>query len=221
MSRPKDPQGRSWFVTIWNPSQVSRALALPARALVVGRELCPDSGREHWHIYARFETNKRFSWWRSNFPDERLPDDSLKYVATNDFQLREGTEAQARAYILKPDTQILVDRGCQTDTETSGDVTEHVLDLLEAGAPDFEIYRKHRKFFFHHHAKIDAVKRKMSDWSTQGYQFKKIKTEPAQSDPTPAPDSPESSRTPSSQSPPLEETTCSSPGTTRATDSHP
>lgn len=168
----KDPQGRSWCVVLWVEEQAEKAKALPGvAAMVIGREKCPTSGDTHWHVYVRFAANKRFSWWQREFPNPETT------THKNDFQLRKGTEQQAADYARK-DGDVLVDFGVQADVVSAGDTTEHVLDLLEASTPDYEIYRQHRKFFFHHHAKITAMSSKMKEWSTQGRDFKRQKTTP-------------------------------------------
>jgi len=153
--------GRSWCLTFYNEEDVHRLDGMKdVRALVVGREICPTTKRVHWQSYVRFEAPKRFSWWKNQFP-------------TVHVELRKGSEQEAADY-CREDGEVLIDRGTQIpEVEYKGDVTEHVCDMMEQGAQDYEVYRAHRKFFFHNCSKVDAVRSKMDEWDKRGKRYKK------------------------------------------------
>lgn len=152
---PGGPQGRSWCVTLWSEEDVGRLKAVAGIvALVVGREVCPKTEKEHFQSYVRFEANKRFSWWKQQFP-------------TAHVELRKGPESAAAAYCRK-DGAVLVDFGAQTDSDRGSDTTEHVLNMLEDGAPLWQIYKEHRKFFFHNHRKITDMEGAIKAWKENG-----------------------------------------------------
>lgn len=152
---PGGGQGRSWCVTLWSEEDVGRLKGTAGiNALVVGEEVCPTTRKVHYQSYVRFESNKRFSWWRTNFP-------------TAHVELRRGTEAEAAEYCRK-DGRVLVDFGAQVDSDPGSDTTEHVLNMLEDGAPLWQIYKAHRKFFFHNHRKITDMEASMNSWRENG-----------------------------------------------------
>lgn len=66
---------------------------------------------------------------------------------------RKGTEASAAAYCRK-DGVVTADFGTETEVKRTGDPTEDVLNLLESGAPLWQIYRSNRRFVFHNLRKI-------------------------------------------------------------------
>lgn len=155
-------QARAWCATLWSTEEVDRLRAASGiKALVIGEETCPETKKVHFQTYVRFATNKRFSWWKNEFPQVHV-------------EIRKGTEEEAAAYCRK-DGKVLHDFGCEVATNKSGDTAEDVLDMLEDSAPDFQIYREHRKFFFYHHAKIESVRKKMKQWTEEGRDFKTIK----------------------------------------------
>lgn len=158
-------QGRSWCVTLWNEEDVGRLKAVAGVvAMVSGEEICPETGKVHYQSYVRFETNKRFSWWKNQFP-------------TAHVELRRGTEPEAAQYCRK-DGRVLVDFGCSVDSEPAEDVCEHVLNMLEDNAPLWQIYKAHRKFFFHNYRKINDMHLCMTSWRESGVDVKRYKSDP-------------------------------------------
>lgn len=154
-ARSRALQGRSWCVTLWSEEDVGRLKEVPGVvALVVGRETCPTTSKVHYQSYVRFESNKRFVWWKNQFP-------------TAHVELRRGTEPEAADYCRK-DRDVLVDFGCQVASESGADTTEHVLNMLEDGAPLWQIYRAHRKFFFHNYRKITDIDGCFTSWRENG-----------------------------------------------------
>jgi len=125
---------RSWCFTAWEQATVDALFATEPACFVVGRETCPTTGKEHFRGYIRWKAAKRFSWWKNTHP-------------TVHVEPRKGSEIEAAAYCRK-DGSVLHDFGVVVDVESTGDVTEHVLDLLESRAPLSQVYRAHRKFFF-------------------------------------------------------------------------
>lgn len=155
-------QARAWCVTLWSLEEVERLRATPGiKALCVGREVCPTTSKVHFQSYVRFASPKRFEWWKKRFPEAHV-------------EIRKYSEAQASSYCRK-DGDVVHDFGCEVGSEKSGDAVEDVLDLLEAGAPHWQIYREHRKFFFHNSAKIRVMTALMSEWTGEQRDFKRIK----------------------------------------------
>lgn len=152
---PGGAQSRSWCVTLWSEEDVGRLRASAGIvALVVGEEVCPTTQKVHYQTYVRFESNKRFSWWKSQFP-------------TAHVEPRRGSEPEAAAYCRK-DGRVLVDFGCSVDSEPAADTTEHVLNMLEDGAPLWQIYKAHPKFYFHNRRKIVDLETDMKGWRENG-----------------------------------------------------
>lgn len=162
----RGPQGRSWTATLWSEEAVGRLKACPGiNALVVGEEICPKSGKLHYQTYVRFESNHSFEWWKKWFPG-------------NHYELRKGTEPEAADYCRK-DRKVLIDFGCMKESEPSMDTTEHVLNMLEDDAPLWQIYRAHRKFFFHNYRKINDMEQVMRGWRENGHDPKRYKSDPS------------------------------------------
>lgn len=171
----KDPKGRAWCFTMWSEDQVGKIMDIPSKAIVIAREECPETGREHYQGYVRYTDPVRFSWFRNQFPGAH-------------FELREGSEEMARAYIadtkywnentksekVKSQGEVLVDRGAFVGVKKDSDVTSHVLDMLEAGAPTWQIYKAHRVFYFHNNKKINDVRNDILGWQEMGVDFKKV-----------------------------------------------
>lgn len=153
-------QCRAWCWTLFSEDDVNRLQSTAGiSAIVVGEEICPTTGRKHFQGYVRFENNKRFSWWKNQF-------------LTIHVEPRRGSEAQAAAYCRK-EGRVIVDRGCEVQVDHGKDVTEHVLNMLESDAPLWQIYRTHRKFFFHNARKITDMEAHMKSWRECGYKFEK------------------------------------------------
>lgn len=164
---PGGRQGRSWCVTLWSEDEVGRLKSIPGiSAMVVGEEVCPTTQKVHYQSYVRFESNRRFSWWKTNFP-------------TAHVELRRGTEAEAAQYCRK-DGRVLVDFGCQVASEEGSDTTEHVLNMLEDGAPLWQVYKAHRKFFFHNYRKISDLDALLHAWRESAVDFKRHKSAPSE-----------------------------------------
>lgn len=154
--------GRAWCFTMFDEQHVHRIQTLNnLRALVIGREICPTTKKEHYQGYVRFDKPCRLSWWKNQFP-------------TVHVELRKGSEEQAANYCRK-EGNVIVDFGCKIDdppTVNKGekvptiDTTTHVLDMLEDGAPLWQIYKRHRIFYFHNAKKIKEMKEDMDTWNT-------------------------------------------------------
>lgn len=178
---PTEGFSRSWCFTMFNPDDVSRLRDVPHKAFVVAEEICPTTGTTHYQGYIRFEDKKRFSWWKNQFP-------------TVHVEIRKGKEMQARAYIAdvakynelsgqsKVQGIVLHDYGCQQEKEKTGDAANDVLDMLEAGAPNWQIYREHRVFYFHHCAKIERLRGEMATWERDKRPYKKARSSAASED---------------------------------------
>lgn len=157
---PNDHQARAWCVTLWAEEDVYRLKATAGVvAMCSGEEIAPETGRVHFQTYVRFENNKRFSWWKNQFP-------------TAHVEVRRGSEPDAAKYCRK-DGKVLVDFGCVVESVKSGDALEQVLDMMEAGAPDWQIYKEHRRFFFLQGQRIDWLYARFFSWDEKGHPFRK------------------------------------------------
>lgn len=97
MSTRDKGRSKCWCVTLWSREDVDRIESLPsAPLLVVGEEVCPSSGRIHYHAYVEFAYAVRFSTLHLQFPDAH-------------FEPRKGTRDDAVKYALK-DGKVLVNR---------------------------------------------------------------------------------------------------------------
>lgn len=162
----KDLQGRSWCVTLWSEEDAKRLNEDPSvKAIVIGKEVCPTTHKDHWQGYVRFGSNKRFSWWKREYP-------------TAHVVLRRGTEQEAAEYCRK-EGSVLCDRGCQVDVP-QGDPTEVALEMIEQGAPLWQVYQANRKFFFHNYRKVKDIK----EFIDSNKRLKRESTEQEQSDQT-------------------------------------
>lgn len=162
----KDLQCRAWCITLWTMEDVNSLQKHEGiKAICIGKEICPTTGKEHYQGYIRFATNKRFSWWKKNYP-------------TAHVEPRCGTEPEAADYCRK-DREMIVDSGCQVEA-TGDDPCERALSMIESGSDMYSVYRDNRKWFFHNYHKLKAIREFL-------HQRKKIKyqsTEQEQSDQT-------------------------------------
>lgn len=161
MGTKSTQQSRAWCFTLWSEEDVGRLKSVAGIcALVVGEEVCPETKKVHYQGYVRFENNRRFSWWKSQFPAAHV-------------EVRKGSEPQAAEYCRK-DAKVLVDYGCQVDVDEGADVTDHVLNMLEADAPLWQVYKAHRRFFFHNARKIQDMDALMKMWRESGNAFARV-----------------------------------------------
>lgn len=144
---------------MWGDDDVSRLRGMTnVRALVIGREVCPTTGKVHYQGYVRFSTAVRFSWWKNQFP-------------TAHVEARKGTEAEAAAYCRK-DRQLVADFGCEAKRPMKGGSAEdQFLDLLEAGAPDWQLWKYHRKLCWRNWHHIDATRQRLEAEKEKGHDF--------------------------------------------------
>lgn len=136
-------QARSWCFTAWTEEEAQKiAHEDGVKAICIGKEICPTTGKEHYQGYIRFATNKRFSWWKREYP-------------TVHVERRRGAEHEAAAYCRK-ENQVMIDRGCQLPT-LDKDPTENALDMMEKGISLHHVYLANRKWFFHNYQKIKNI----------------------------------------------------------------
>lgn len=151
-----DYQARAWCFTSYDENEVgSIKTNAGIVAMVVGKEICPTTRKEHYQGYIRFENNKRFSWWKNQYP-------------TLHVEPRKGNEAQAAEYCRK-EGNVIIDFGCAAKVKRDQEnVTEAVLDLLDAGAPLWQVRKRSRLFFFHNASKIRSYKEQVDAERDQG-----------------------------------------------------
>lgn len=120
----KESRTRNWCVTLWSREDVERLEGLPAPLLVVGEEVCPETGRVHYHAYVEFPHPARFSTLHTHFPNAH-------------FEPRKGTVAQAIEYALK-DGKVVVNR-------IPEQVPRRVKKVYKAGEVEVEVHRRLRE----------------------------------------------------------------------------
>lgn len=161
-----EQKGRSWCFTMFSEEDVRKIRTMKdIRAIVIGREKCPTTGKEHYQGYIRFTEPKRGTWWKNQFPKVHV-------------EYRRGSEQEAADYCRK-EKDIIIDEGCQVDDppmrtkrereESKDDVTRHVIDMLEDGAPLWQVYKRHRIFYFNHAKKIKDLQLDFQEWSGKPY----------------------------------------------------
>lgn len=62
---------RAWMYTFWKEEDVHRLNTTAPKCHVVGKEVCPTTGKVHWQGYIRFKEKHRGSWWQNQFPGTR------------------------------------------------------------------------------------------------------------------------------------------------------
>lgn len=83
-----DPRSRKWMVTLWDWSQKSQDFIQKQKEWIWGEEICPTTGRKHWHAYFESKNQVRFSTLKSQF-------------GKCDIQKCKGTPKQNFDYISK------------------------------------------------------------------------------------------------------------------------
>lgn len=144
----EDPKAfvRAWCYVCWNPEDVERLESLKPLVHVVGQEICPRTGKDHWQGYIRFKEKVRFSFWVNQFPDQH-------------FRARKRTEPRAANYCRK-DKKIVYDYG----TEGSVDPTLDLLRMLEQGCSPYECYMAHPKLFANGDGKWYRMRKNLKRW---------------------------------------------------------
>lgn len=99
------------------------------------KEICPDTKKEHWHLYVEFEEKKSIKAIKEFFGDE-----------TMHIEGRKGTQAQAIEYVTKKESKaddetILYGTKKQSGTRTDLD---SMVDMIEEGHTCKEILMEHR-----------------------------------------------------------------------------
>lgn len=117
-------RARDWCLTLWSMEDVARLESLETAVLVVGKETCPKTAREHYHAYVRFRNARAFRSIKMHFPNAHL-------------EPRFGTEAQAIQYATK-DGEIIINR----ITDGSASRVERV---AKSGEVELEVHRRLRE----------------------------------------------------------------------------
>lgn len=153
---------RAWCLTIWSDDELSALRAAPGLvACCVGEEVCPTTARKHYQSYARFKQPKTFVAIK-------------KICPTAHIEVRHKSEAEASEYCRK-DGKVLVDFGCETTTGRSGDAAETAMDMIEDGAPLWQLYKANRRFFFYNYPKIRDLYKVLQTFREEGVDPKRYK----------------------------------------------
>lgn len=124
-------RSRNWCVTTWKEPIIDTT---EATYYVWKPEICPETGKKHWHVYIEFTEKKVLSGVKKVFNDSQIH-----------CEPRKGTQEQAIAYVLKEETKAgdPVSWGTKKKQGKRSDIEEIVQDI-EYGATMREILRDHR-----------------------------------------------------------------------------
>lgn len=119
-------RSRNWCFTAWEPLDWAKIVEDRAEYLIVGEEVCPDTGKVHYQGYVEFPNPIGLGGLKKLFDK------------TTHFEPRRGTQQQAREYCMKDGKY-----------QEFGEFTEHkpgkrtdlekVLELIDEGKADHEI----------------------------------------------------------------------------------
>lgn len=93
MPAMRNTQTKHWCFTLFDPNFENPPPVLPTFTyLIAGREVCPDTGRDHWQCYVELKTKQRLSYWKNNPPYHNVH-----------FEPRKKTALEASDYCAKED----------------------------------------------------------------------------------------------------------------------
>lgn len=144
---------RSWVFTDFELDNVSRYKGLQAAVLVVGKETCPTTGREHLQGYVSFANARSLAWWKNQFPGAHV-------------EPRRGSEEQAVAYCRK-EGNVVVDRySPRPDVRKRGsrDVQAECIARLAEGESIRSLWTDHPVFVATHMRMLRNVVRMLALW---------------------------------------------------------
>lgn len=118
-------------MTVWNEPLFYDS---DASYYIYKPEICPESGKRHWHIYLEFQKKVGMKHVKTILGDP-----------TAHCEVRAGTQEQAIAYVTKEDTKAgePVEWGTKKKQGKRSDV-EEIMEDIEDGATMNEILRDHR-----------------------------------------------------------------------------
>lgn len=137
-SDKSDARNRSWVFTMYNEEDVRKIKSLNTlKAMCIGREVCPTTGKEHYQGYVRFDNVVRFTWWKNQFP-------------TVHVEPRKGHEYQAAEYCRK-EGDVVVDFGCDGPPRKKfkGDQHEQCANMIANGASQAQVHREMGPRYFY------------------------------------------------------------------------
>lgn len=146
-------RARSWVFTDFELDNVSRYEGLEAPVLVVGKETCPTTGREHLQGYVSFANARSFSWWKNQFPGAHV-------------EPRRGSEEEAIAYCRK-EGNVVVDRHpprANVRKRGGGDVQAECIARLSQGETIRSLWSDHPVFVATHMRMLRSVVRMLDLW---------------------------------------------------------
>lgn len=149
---PNDQMCKRWMVTVfatnapdnWKPSHPEGA-----EYSVWQKERCPETGRDHWHIYVRWGCRKRLSYM-------------TRLYFQSHCEIPFGTEAECKAYCTKAESRIEVGeehgtfegdagkQGKRSDLDAIG-------KAIKEGKSLAEIAESHCSDYIRYHGGIEAT----------------------------------------------------------------
>lgn len=152
----------------------------PLEALVAARERGTENGNEHYQVYCKFPSNRRWSWWKKNLPS------SAAGKCTAHWVLASGREWRCRRYIVdveaymrdnpgahaKTQGEILDDFGCEVHLDESVDTDVKIVKGIVDGAALHQIFRENPLYYFHNAKKIKELYGDVASWRESGLDFK-------------------------------------------------
>lgn len=145
---------RAWCFTSFKLDDIVRLEELEAPTLVVGKEVCPTTGRPHLQGYVCFANARSLSWWKNQFPSAHA-------------EPRWSTEEKAIEYCLKHG-DAAIDRRKSAPAvkvkEKGGDVQSDCIRRLKEGESIRSLWADHPVYVATHMRMLRNVVRMLDLW---------------------------------------------------------
>lgn len=169
-----DAQGKRWCLTLYDEDDVALLKAATPVALVIALEEGTEEKREHYQVYVKFASNKRWSWFKRTFSSSahwelaKTPEWACRrYIVDVEAYLRESPQAHPKAQ-----GQVLVDFGCQVHYSAHLEQDQRIVKAMVDGATEWQLFKDNPMYFFHQGRKISDLHAKMTAWREMGVDYK-------------------------------------------------
>lgn len=179
-SRSRDVQSTRWCLTIYREKDYEKFMEDPGKvALVVAKEEGTKEKHDHYQIYVKYRSNKRWSHFKKMFSNE----EDVSYSAH--WEKAKGLEWHCRRYIVdvaaylrdnprahaKTQGVVLHDYGCDVMVDTEAPIDVRVVKMIVGGARLHEVFRENPMFFFHNSYKVRTLFDYVTEWRASSYPF--------------------------------------------------
>lgn len=151
----ENPMAKRWMITVWEDHAGLLWDYEPGADVVYAawqKEHCPETGRNHWHVYVRYNTRKRFSTVTRTFPDGIHA------------EIARGSEETCRDYCNKEESRIEGPFQYQPENFTPDEGKqgrrsdlEDIKDKLKSGASLAELAELYPADLIRYHNGIKAM----------------------------------------------------------------